>query len=261
MEDLINKYLPITRPLEDTTEYSPTYFYDNIVTQLIPDILKLQLTGIPISLEKVRDVETTVTEVLTSVESRLKSNPIMQRYLEHVKELKQADKKSTIQAKAKTISDFITVFNAKNKQHRSFVVNEYFKSLGKEDLIQDEWLAKDLKLVNKVYPTKFITELISGNYSHSSTMIIEQGMQAFAEYKYEIYLKTKLADKLAKIDNLETEDFNCSSPKQKAEFFSWLGIEPEKETKAGSPQWNRAALEDLNKLLTTLIEKEDTNGK
>ena len=49
--------LPIERPLESTEPWpDDTYFYNNVVSKLIPDVIKLETTGIPINLNKVKEV-------------------------------------------------------------------------------------------------------------------------------------------------------------------------------------------------------------
>ena len=73
--------LPITRPLEDTNPPDDLFFYENVVSKLIPDIIKLEATGIPIDLDKVKEVEKTVNEVLENVSITLENNPLVQEYL------------------------------------------------------------------------------------------------------------------------------------------------------------------------------------
>ena len=53
------------------------------------------------------------------------------------------------------------------------------------------------------------------------------------------------------------DKFNPGSSVQKQEFFEFYGIESDKETKAGNPQWDRDALEELQKLLKTMIEDKE----
>ena len=63
-----------------------------------------------------------------------------------------------------------------------------------------------------------------------------------------------------KIEQLQEQDiiygFNPGSPIQKQNFFKFCGIESEKETKTGNPQWDRAELERLQKLINIMIDEK-----
>ena len=92
MENLIpHNLLPIVRPLEDTTQYDETYFYENVVKHLIPDIVQMEANGIPIDLSKVSVLEDkdergmlfwTTLEIIAHV---LKHNPKARFLMENVK--------------------------------------------------------------------------------------------------------------------------------------------------------------------------------
>ena len=66
----MSRYLPIPRPIEVPPEQDGKWFYDNIVSMLLPDIIKMQSAGIPIDLSKVRVLEDTVEDVLANVEGK-----------------------------------------------------------------------------------------------------------------------------------------------------------------------------------------------
>ena len=65
--------LPVIRPLEDSNPPDGTYFYDNVIKYLIPDIIKMESNGIPINLDKVAEVQNTVDTVLEDVKNKLAS--------------------------------------------------------------------------------------------------------------------------------------------------------------------------------------------
>ena len=92
MENLIpHNLLPIVRPLEDTTQYNETYFYENVIQPLIKDIVQMEANGIPIDLKKVAKLETTVDDVLGEVHRKLANNDMMLDFLKSVaKEHKKA---------------------------------------------------------------------------------------------------------------------------------------------------------------------------
>ena len=75
--------LPIKRPLEDDNFPEETFFYDNVIKELIPDVLRFESNGIPINLDKVTEVENTVNNVLSTVRDKLANNKLMNDFLNH----------------------------------------------------------------------------------------------------------------------------------------------------------------------------------
>ena len=87
---------------------------------------------------------------------------------------------------------------------------------------------------------------------------IDKAMYTLATTKAEIYNKNKIKSKIKSLNEVKLIDkFNPGSSMQKQEFFKFYGIESDKETKAGNPQWDRDALEELQKLLKTMIEDKE----
>ena len=74
--------LPIVRPLDSTNYPDETFFYQNVVCKLIPDIIRMETNGIPINLDKVSGVEETVNNALENVYSQIAKSPLMLKYLE-----------------------------------------------------------------------------------------------------------------------------------------------------------------------------------
>ena len=254
-------YLPIVRPLEDPNPIpDDMWFYENIVIKLLPDIIRLEATGIPIDLSKVNKVEEAVNNVLENVQSTLAENKLIKLFLS----IKYNDKeRATIQqaeSKTKTFEDFLKPFDPKNKIHRSFVVNTYLHSIDRDDMQVEEWTKKDLKKLNQIIASKFISDILYNNIQGYMEPILKQAMVDLATQKAEAYNRNRLEarrERLAKErDNLS---FNPNSPQQKQQFFDMLGIESENVTKAGSPQWDRKSLETLNKLIDSMLEKEPNN--
>ena len=249
--------LPIVRPLDEDPKDWPndTYFYRNVVSKLIPDVIKLETTGIPINLDKVKEVEDTVNNVLKSIKYTLKDNKFIQQYLTS-KYIHESDD-ALASLKTKTASDFLVPFDVKKKAHRSAVVNYWLKNNDHEDMTMDEWSIKDLRMCNQILASKFLTDLINKDIKGYMTKWIEKAMQEFAEEKARIYNQSKFSSYEAKMQEKKDKlSFNPGSSLQKQEFFQMLGIESDSETAKGAPQWNRAALEQLNKYLDTLIESK-----
>ena len=171
MENLIpHNLLPIVRPLEDTTQYDETYFYEKVVKHLIPDIVQMEANGIPIDLKKVAKLETTVDDVLGEVHRKLANNDMMLDFLKSVAKEHKKVKTEELESKKKEAADFLTIFNAKNTTHRTYVVNSYLISQGKEDMVMDKWSIKDLKKLNQILASKFLSDLLS---EFSSDLLIK----------------------------------------------------------------------------------------
>lgn len=250
--------LPITRPLETSEEPSQTFFYENVVSKLVPDIVRLEANGIPIDLSKVAAVEETVDTVLENVYTKLENNTLMLKFLTSENTAKVKAKSQELESKKKSVSDYLVPFNPKNKTHRSYVVNTYLSSIGQTDMCMDEWSVKDLKKLNQILASNFIANLASNNIQSFMHNIIETAMEQMATDKANAYNKNKID---AKIEDLKTNklvrNFNPGSSLQKQKFFSFLGIESEKETKAGNPQWDKKELERLQKLIGMLIDDKE----
>lgn len=250
--------LPIKRPLEDSEEPTQTFFYDNVASKLVTDIVRLEANGIPIDLNKVAAVEDTVNSVLENVYSKLDQNNLMIRFLTQENNLKIQSKTQELEAKQKTITDFLVPFNPKNKVHRTYVINTYLSQNNYDDMCMDEWSLKDLKKLNQIIGSTFISNLVNNTIQSFMHSTINTAMEQLAADKAETYNKNKIK---TKIENLKTDklirNFNPGSALQKQKFFSFLGIESEKETKGGNPQWDKKELERLQKLIGMLIDDKE----
>lgn len=264
MENIVcpHDLLPIKRPLEDDNWPDDMYFYENVVKYLIPDIIRLEATGIPINLEKVAEVEKAVNDVLSDVAENLATNPLMRDFLAEKMSYVRKTMSEEARSKEKSATDFYKDFEPKNKIHRSFVVNTYLRTNGHEDKTMDEWTKKDLKKLNQFIASKFITDLLADNIQDYMQDIIKSAMSELANAKAEAYNKNKIEANQKKIKEKETKMyFNPGSAQQKAQFFDYLGIESENTTKAGNAQWDKTALENLHKLIKIMLdEKGEEHG-
>ena len=248
--------MPITRPLEDSIEPNPKDFYDNIVEKLIPDIVRLEYNGIPIDLEQVQKTEQELNNVLQEVAEKLANNPLVQQYLQQNYNKDYKAQKEAILAKQKQPEQFFKPFNPKNKIHRSYVVNTYLQRIQRTDLMMSEWTAKDLKKLNQVISDKFLADLAANNIQSYMQEIIDIAMNRLAEEKADIYNKNQICTKVNNLDSkLKKPVFNPGSSLQKQEFFAMFGIESDKKTAKGNEQFDRKSLEQLQKLLTIMLEK------
>ena len=250
--------LPIKRPLEDSNSPNEVYFYNEVIQPLIKDIVQMEANGIPIDLKKVAKLETTVDDVLGEVHRKLANNDMMLDFLKSVAKEHKKAKTEELESKKKEAADFLKAFDAKNTTHRTYVVNSYLISQGKEDMMMDKWSIKDLKKLNQILASKFLSDLLlNEDIQEYMQLHINKGMLALAEAKAEAYNKNKIE---TKINNLQEANlissFNPGSSTQKQNFFKFYGIESEKETKAGNPQWDRTELLRLQKLLKIMIDEK-----
>lgn len=250
--------LPVVRPLEDPNPPDGTYFYDNVVKYLIPDIIKMESNGIPINLDKVAEVQNTVDTVLEDVKNKLATNKLMLEFLSNKDSIAKQTKIDALNEKLKIPEDFLKPFNSKNKIHRTYVINEFLKETNREDMLLEEWSVKDVKKLNQIIASNFIDNLLDHSIKDYMIPTIDNAMYALATTKAEIYNKNKIKSKIESLDEVRLIDkFNPGSSVQKQEFFEFYGIESDKETKTGNPQWDRDALEELQKLLKTMIEDKE----
>ena len=258
MENLIpHNLLPIVRPLEDTTQYDETYFYEKVVKHLIPDIVQMEANGIPIDLTKVSVLEDTVINVLDEVYKKLANNELMLKFLKTISTQYKKDKTEELEAKKKTPEDFIKPFNITNKVHRSYAVNTYLLSIDRKDMCMEEWSIKDLRKLNQILASNFLQALLDKTINSSMGVYIISAMEALAKDKADIYNKNKIDTKIEQLQEQNIiHEFNPGSPIQKQNFFKFYGIESEKETKTGNPQWDRKELERLQKLINMMIDEK-----
>ena len=258
MENLIpHNLLPIVRPLEDTTQYDETYFYEKVVKHLIPDIAQMEANGIPIDLSKVSVLEDTVINVLDEVYKKLANNELMLKFLKTISTQYKKDKTEELEAKKKTPEDFIKPFNITNKVHRSYAVNTYLLSIDRKDMCMEEWSIKDLRKLNQILASNFLQALLDKTINSSMGVYILSAMEALAKDKADIYNKNKIDTKIEQLQEQNIiHEFNPGSPIQKQNFFKFYGIESEKETKTGNPQWDRKELERLQKLINMMIDEK-----
>lgn len=255
---LPHNLLPIKRPLEDNKPVKPTQFYDDVVQHLIPDIVRMEANGIPIDIEQVQILEQTLTDVLSTVKSKLAKNPFIQQYLEQISNNFKVKKENEIQTKLKTFKDYLKPFDIKNKTHRSYVINTYLKEIDREDLILPEWNTNDFKMLRQMVSYTFFENLALKQIQTFMQPTIEKAMKQLAEDKAAAYNKNILV-KINDIKQKTLPEFNPSSSVQKRQLFEMLGIESEKETAGGNSQFDRKELERLQKLLGSMLDERTEN--
>lgn len=249
--------LPIKNPLNDNTQIDETFFYNNVVSKLIPDILQIESNGIPISLDKVQELENTLINVLQLVRDKLSKNKLMLKFLEYEKEKNTKNKIQELKSKKKDWKDFLKPFDISNKVHRSYTINTYLIAQNKEDMCMEEWSIKDLKKLNQILASNFLQALIDKDINIQMDSYINASMELLAKDKAYLYNKNKIETKI----NEQKEEsiissFNPGSSLQKINFFKYYNIQSENETKKGNPQWNRKELEKLYHYINVLLDEK-----
>lgn len=241
--------LPINNPQDDPNPPTEYDFYLNVVKPLAKDIIKMEATGIPINLEKVSEVEQVLDNVLNNVTKVLLENPLVIKYLKEKTDKMIQNEYGKADKKKKSWEDFIKPFDRTNTVHRTQIVNYYLTRnhssiIASDATAMEKWTIKDLKQLNQFMCSDFIDRLINDkDLSPYEDEYIKPAMELLAKMKADIFNKNIEAKKA----NIKVEEtFNPASTKHKQEFFTFLGIESESETKKGNPQFNR---DELNKLL------------
>lgn len=254
MKNILSKLLPIKAPLTNKEGINDSLFYKTVIKELIPDILKMQNTGIPIDLERVKDLEKQLDSILEQTQKVLEDNSFIKRFIEVNNESKVTKKVET--TKCKSIEDFIVEFDVHNYLHRTYVVNFYLSSTNKNEMLMKIWTIKDLKKLNGIIASVFIQELMSKKITSKNQHYITGGMNKLAEDKLNIY-KKQFNERLDKaIDKiLNINKFNSKSSVQKQKFFEFIGIESEEQTIVGNDCWDKDNLILLQQKLQQLIEE------
>ena len=250
--------LPIKNPSTEAPDR--TYFYENVVRHLIPDIIDMEANGIPIDLSKVQELETVLDGVLDKVRDELETNTVMLEFLKTVAGGLKKAKIEELENKKKDFEEFIKPFDIGNKVHRTYVVNAYLRKIHPHmNLEMDDWSIKDLKKLLSLISSTFIENILQKKVDTWMLSDINAGMEDLAQEKANIYNKNRVESKINELSEEKLiKSFNPNSPLQAQQFFAYYGITSEKLTNAGNPSWDRDELERLQKLLEILIEEKES---
>ena len=239
----------------DPSELQLDYFYENIAKPLIEDTNKIMSNGLPIDMERVAELESTLDEVLSGVKEIIANNQIIidfhaQKYPkvrdEYLKE---------INSKLRNVQYFMKTFKNGNTIHRSFYMEEFrkrypkFKLTPPTDMLDlgiPKWTAKLVKAYLQICPE--LQSVMDKTVPEADPIAIEAMNQlARAKVKADSINQRYLEQiKTVSMDKLLPE-FLPSSPQQKAELFAWLGLESETTSKTtGDPSWPRDQIERIN---------------
>ena len=240
--------LPAPEPC--TINPPESYFYDNVVKHLVKDTVKLMSTGLPIDLTRVEQLELELDQILSDVHSTLAANPHIQTYLESRYSSQIAAYKSDQLSKLRQPSYYLVPFDHTKPEHRSYFMHLFAIAqsipLPPATLPTgiSKWSARDVQKLSASRP--ILKRLLLGQLTPTETLPC---MQFRAQHKADIFNKSYI-DK-ASAPSITYPTFNPSSPIQKGELFTMLGLKSEATSKqTGADKWDRSQLERLHKEAT-----------
>lgn len=231
------------------TEYPLGHFYQNTARYLIKDTVRIMDNGLNIDLDKVIELEETLAEQLTEVETELANNPLIKQYLESKH---KAEIDAYIQDRKSKMRDpeyYLVPFKPNDMNHRSYFMDEYAKQQGwgsPADKLPTGVGKWPVSLVKRYAKTNRLLQMLLDGTIPANTPAISTAMQRLAEDKAKMY-NEKFVEQV-KMPTVPFPKFNPGSSKQKQELFEMLGIESEATSKeTGLPKWDRAQIERVNK--------------
>ena len=236
-------------PAPDPKSYNPPldYFYDEVAKHLIKDSVRVMQNGLPIDLDRVRELEATLDTVLADVEARLAANPVIREFQLLQFEQLKSDYIAEQTSKLKPPSEFIKPFKPSDMVHRSYFMEAL--RLGSDFDPPDVYLEcgtpkYDLKFTKSIsHPA--VQLLLSGSLKPTNKYV-QQAQLAIATLKSEIHNRRYLSN--IETLPLELPRFNPASSPQKQKLFEALGFESEKTSKdTGLPSWDRDEIERLQR--------------
>lgn len=246
-------------PVPSTVNPDESYFYHNVVKHLIPTTIQLMNTGLPIDLNRVEQLEIELDAIIAEVHTTLAGNTHIQTYLQSRYSSQIAEYQALQQSRLKPPSDFLVPFDPKKLEHRSYFMHFYATAQGlplPADTLPtgiSKWTARDVQKLSASRP--ILQRLISNQLRPSET---DPAMQLYAQHKAD--LRNKSTHDKINTPTITYPTFNPSSPIQKGELFTMLGLKSEATSKTtGSDKWDRSQLERLLKestdpILTELLQ-------
>lgn len=245
--------LPLNNfPIEEQPK-EKDFFYRNVIKPLIPDIIEMSCNGIPINLDEVLKLEPQIQNVLDNADKVFKQSKLVKEYLDIKSDIVTQNKQKEKLDKRKNYKEFLKEFNPKNKTHRTYVINTFLKSCKLYDKYGlEDWNLKDVKKLNQVVPSVFLSEFLNKNYDNP---IIEEGMINLAKDKAKIY-NEKILQKTNEI-SVDLE-FNPNSSVQIRELlYDYLQIPSDViSNKTNQYNYPREELEKILEYTNILLEKE-----
>ena len=246
--------LPLPEPRN--SDYPDGWFYEQVAKPLIKDTIRIMYNGLPIDLDKVKDLEVELDSILEGVQNTVNSNKYIQEFQKFKYPQVAAELKSEIESKMRPPEYYLKEFKPDHMTYRSYFMQVFIERHAEDfyDVVTPleevapgvpKWTVRDVKpYVDRFHELK---QLIAKTISPNAPNALE-AMRRFAADKSEVWNRsylTQIAD--IKFSTVMT-DFNPGSSKQLREFFDWLGVEPIEFSKdTGEPSWGREQIEELHR--------------
>lgn len=231
----IDNYSPwdlLPAPVPSSEHPKLGYFYDKVSKYLIKDVIRVMNNGIPIDLDKVKELETTLDTLLAKVQATINSNPIIIEFQKEQYKHLQSSIRAERTAKLRPVSDFITDFRHNNMEHRSAFMQSFAASvtgISTPDELTPiglpKWTANMVKRYQEQFP--ILRRFLAGELPETNPHI-QNAIQTIAEIKAE--RKNRIhVEAMSNISKSDLPEFNPGSSLQKEKLFHhYLGMESEK---------------------------------
>lgn len=180
--------LPAPEPR--SCSYPESHFYFNTARHLIRDTIRIMSNGLPIDLNKVNTLDSTLDTSIEKVRLSLESNPIIDQYLEqkHSKELDLYIKDR--ESKLKTPEDYLKPFNPSDMSHRSYFMHVFSQRVNLTQPTETlptgipKWPSNLVKKLSSEYP--LLKRLLAGEIDHTN-LTAQESMNLLAQHKADMY--------------------------------------------------------------------------
>lgn len=242
--------LPMPAPKDfDPSVEDPLFFYRNFAKPMIPDMIRMMDQGLRVDPVAVEDLRSTIADVLQSVQERLEANNLIKQYQNN--RLPEAQRKHAEAATAacRELEYYLKPYKPGDMIHRTWVVNEHLRRIGKPDDVKDKWTVKDLKQYNIFLKDPFFQAILDKRQLDGNDYV-KKAMVKLAQHKLDLWNRPR-QEKAAQ--PVELPDFNPASNPQVKEFFELMKIEPVAYSKdTGEASWSRKAIEEVLSTATDL---------
>lgn len=235
-------------PSPINAHYEPSHFYHHTAKWLIRGTVRMMLTGVPMSMTRVEDLEGTLERIIASVHTGIANNPTVKAFLEkrHEEDVEKyiADMKSRMRGPDHYLKDF----DASKAIDRSYFMDIFARRVGMQMPSEkypsgvSKWPAALVKRLAAVHlPLKALADK---SLSAKNATAVEAAW-AMAKDKAEAFNK-RYVDAINN-PQLEQRSFNPGSTTQKREIFDWLAIPSEAVSPTtGEASWNKEQIERVH---------------
>jgi len=255
----LDDLLPVGMPTDPTQRQSRGFFYENVAKPLIPHIVDIMLQGITLDQTEIENLRNTIDEMLETVHNRIEANPIIQKFQQYRYKQSRIAYIEEQRAKQRDYRYYLKDYDPKSMEQRSYILKITMEHIPDLEVPELDYLPngeykctikvlKEMILLNpdsQIVPffQSIIDKTVDGTHEYIREAISTLAMDKAALYnrKYKDNISAVTIEKLL-------GKFNPGSSQQKAQLFSYLGIECEKFSKdTGEPSWDRDQVERVNR--------------